>query len=138
MPKPEISQSNYTGVILKSSWTRLKRQLSLIKYCLGFRCHRDPSWPRIHLWLQLGSGSPPLFLLQKFSCLQPVCWSAGILSPPPPPERGAGRSGHIKYTNTLCSLAAPEASAAAHQQRNPSKGCPKGWGKAESSSSSSK
>lgn len=93
-------------MILKSTWTRLNSQLSLIKNCLGFRWCKDPRWPHSQLWLQMGSASPPsLLILKVFPPWQPVCWSAQILSSS---QAGGGQVyNSIKYTNTLCSLSAP-------------------------------
>jgi len=124
-------------VIWKSNWARLNSQLSLIKNCLGFRCCKDPRWIRIHhLWLQLGSGSPPVFLMLKVflpaACLLECTDSLLLLC-----RRWAGLTTFNLQTHWAHSLLHRGLAWAlvAHGQKNLSKGCPKGWGKGESSSS---
>lgn len=119
-------------MILKSTWTRLNSQLSLIKNCLGFRWCKDPRWPHSQLWLQLGSVSPPSLLMLKV--FPPCSLFAGVHRFSAPPKQEVGRSITPLNIQTPC---APSALHRGHRCPQQQQNSSKGLGEAENSSNKS-
>lgn len=117
---------------MKSTWTRLNSQLSLIKNCLGFRWCKDPRWPHSQLWLQLGSASPPSLLILKV--FPPCSLFAGVHRFSPPPKQEVGRSITPLNIQTPC---APSPLHRGHRCPQQQQNSSKGLGEAENSSNKS-